>query len=576
MSKELSKIELADIFMNNPQGIIVLEADNTIQAINPKAEKLLAVTAEKAIGLRLQEICPQLIVHEKIMKEVTTFINGTKIKTHLFATGGLPGSTKFILFMEVVPHEEKWDTLANVINTIDDAVMVCDKQGKLIIYNEAAQRMDGLLQEQVLGKHVTHVYLLTQEQSLLLRAMKLRKPILNQYQNYTTYTGKNLNIVCSTYPLFKDNEIVGAVSIMKDYSKIKELSDKIIDLQEQLNEKNRVKVTQKTPGTAKYTFKDIIGISSSLQKTITWAQRAARTNSPVLIYGETGTGKELFSQSIHNASPRRKRPFLAVNCAAIPENLLEGILFGTVKGAFTGAVDRPGLFEQAAGGTLLLDELNSMSIGLQAKLLRVLQEGTVRRLGGVAEIPVDVRVISNLNVEPTLAIEKKQLREDLYYRLSVVYLKIPPLKERKEDIPLLAKHFITSYNTKMGKQITEIATDVMEMFIKYSWPGNVREFQHAIESAMNVLTDEETILLPEHLPAHIRRKLDPNPQDSRKLNLYLENEPLSKTLEKVEQQVIFQALERNQWNVSLTARQLGLRRQSLQYRVKKYCLKQPS
>lgn len=471
-------------------------------------------------------------------------------------------------------NNSKWNLLTNIINSIDDAILVCDKKGHLIEYNDASQRMEGLLREQVLGKHVTNVYMLTDAQSLLLQAIKQQKPILNQRQNYTTYTGRKIDIMCSTFPLFEDNEIVGAVSLMKDYSQIKELSEKIIELQEQLFRKGKETKAKKTVQAAKFTFDQLVGMSNCIRQAITWAKRAAKSSSHVLIYGETGTGKELFAQSIHNASYRSNNPFVAVNCAAIPENLLEGILFGTVKGAYTGAIDRPGLFEQAHSGTLLLDEMNSMSIGLQSKLLRVLQESTIRRLGDINEIPVDVRIISNINAEPLIAIKEKQLREDLYYRLSAVYLEIPPLRHRLEDIPLLARSFIDKYNHSLGRNITEISPKGMEILMNYFWPGNVREFQHVIESAMNIIEDQETVLLPIHFHTRIREAIQTNSSDTTNITFPLEVKPLANTLEELERFVIYHALQNNQWNVSRTAKLLDLKRQSLQYRIRKYDIKQ--
>ena len=191
----------------------------------------------------------------------------------------------------------------------------------------------------------------------------------------------------------------------------------------------------------------------------------------MLIYGETGTGKELFAQSIHSDSPRRYMPFIAQNCAALPESILESILFGTTKGSFTGAEDKPGLFEQADGGTILLDEINNMHISLQTKLLRVLQEGVIRRLGGVSDIPVDVRIIATTNEKPSELLKKGKLRHDLYYRISVINVEIPPLRERINDIDELIDFFIKKYNKKFAKNITGIEEEVINIFKKYKCPA---------------------------------------------------------------------------------------------------------
>lgn len=566
----IDKEILQYIFNNSYQAIIVLSSNNTILAINPKAVELLNLSEQDIIGRNLESICPELVINGRIINGVTNLISGTKVENRLV----YPEKTfNKILFLEEITEKEDISILEKVINSIDEAVMVCDSQGKFIIYNEANERLDGLKKEQVLGKHVSSVYNLTEETSLLLQAMRKRKPFIDRHQSYTNFAGKNLNIMCNTYPLFQGDKVIGAVSIQRDYSKIKKLSEKIIDLQEQLYEKNLNRSSNVSKKTGRYSFDDIIGVSDLLKQTIIHAKRAAKTNSPILIYGETGTGKELFAQSIHNYSQRSAEPFIGINCAAIPENLLEGILFGTVKGAYTGAVDRPGLFEQANGGTLLLDEINSMSLGLQAKLLRVLQENLVRRVGAIDEIAVDVRIITNMNIEPAVAIEKNLLRQDLFYRLGVVYLKIPLLKDRKEDIPILTKHFINKYNKILNKNVKGISDTVLEKFSKYSWPGNVRELQHVIESAMNIMVDKEEVIRLEHIPLHIVNivnKFEVNVPKKQVISITVEEEPLINTMERFEKQVILQTLEKSNWNISNAARKLKLKRQSLQYRLKKY------
>lgn len=313
-----------------------------------------------------------------------------------------------------------------------------------------------------------------------------------------------------------------------------------------------------------------------MERIVQQGKQIAKSDSSVMIYGETGTGKELLAQSIHNASRRSNGPFLAINCAAIPENLLEGLLFGTEKGAYTGAESRPGLFEQADSGTLLLDEINSMPIHLQSKLLRVLQEGTLRRVGGATELRVDVRVLSNINIPPYQAIQENKLRRDLFYRLGVVNLNIPPLRDRKEDIALLAKNFIFKYNKKLEKNVNDIDGATLERFLAYDWPGNVRELQHAIEHAMNLLPEDRCTITPDYIPDHILTESlfarqepaqeekgnpsqSPGPRDS-----------LNQTIHEVEYSNICKALRENGGNISRAAKQLQISRQNLQYRIKRY------
>src|SRR5699024_2979053 len=324
----------------------------------------------------------------------------------------------------------------------------------------------------------------------------------------------------------------------------------------------------------RYHFEQIIGANHAFAEVIHQAKLATRTTSSVLIIGETGTGKELFAQSIHNGSMRAAKPFIAQNCAAIPESLMESLLFGTKKGAFTDAADSPGLFEQADGGTLLLDEINSLDPLLQTKLLRVLQERTVRRIGDTKDKPIDVRIIATINEEPDTILESQQIRKDLYYRLSVVSLCLPPLRERKEDMLPLIQLFIAKYNQLFQMNIQGVDNTVLEMMYQHDWPGNVRELEHVIEGAMNIAIDEKTIQVS-HLTGRFRRKYQ---QSIPEKSFTEENEnktaPATETLEHkkalLEKTYIQQVLQENSQNITQSAKVLGLSRQSLQYRIKKY------
>jgi len=314
----------------------------------------------------------------------------------------------------------------------------------------------------------------------------------------------------------------------------------------------------------RYTFNDIIGNHESIVRLKVMGQRVAASSSSVLVIGETGTGKELLVQSIHSASERKNGPFVAQNCAALPATLLESILFGTVKGSFTGADNRPGLFELAEGGTLFLDEVNSMPLELQSKLLRVLQDGTVRRIGDSKSRQVDTRIISCTNVNPEEAVRNKELRLDLYYRLNVVTLKVPPLREHKEDISMLTRHFVSMYNRKFGCKVSGISEETYQIFHTYSWPGNIRELQHAIEHAMNIV-DGKVIEL-EHLPSHLLQWVGSQTGDE--CSLQLDGSSLSEVLNNVEKKYLTDAMEKFGGNISRAAVQLGLPRQTLQYKLK--------
>jgi arginine utilization regulatory protein len=271
----------------------------------------------------------------------------------------------------------------------------------------------------VTGLQPTEVYQLTDDTSLIMTCLRTRQPIINRHLVYKTHLGRIVNSLCSVFPLFRGGALVGAVCFVRDYNLLENTITSICS--HCVPEPS----TQRGSGTH-FVFADLVGDDPAFERCVKVAKMAALTPSPVMLAGETGTGKELFAQSIHNYGPRKEQPYVAINCAAIPENLLEGILFGTVKGSFTGAEDKQGLLEKASGGTLFLDEVNSMPLGLQAKLLRVIQERRVRRVGALEEREVDLKVLSSVNEDPHAAVERGRMRLDLFYRLGVVVVRIPP------------------------------------------------------------------------------------------------------------------------------------------------------
>lgn len=454
-----------------------------------------------------------------------------------------------------------------ILKNIDIGIHVVDNSGRTVLYNQAMADMEGLDIHEVMGKSILDIFpSLTPETSTLLTVQKTGKPIYNRYQTYLNNKGKQISTLNSTLPIKISTGKNGALEIAKNITKEKELSEKLVYLHQELASKDIDDRNLKG-----YTFKNLIGEDEKFLSAVEIARKAAMSSSTVLICGETGTGKELFAQSIHNGSSRKHKPLIAQNCAALPESLLEGILFGTVKGSFTGAINRPGLFEQANGGTLMLDEINSMGHSLQAKLLRVLQEGYVRRIGGLSDIPVDVRILATTNEDPLAILKKGILRKDLYYRLNVISVNIPPLRDRKSDILILTDHFIKKYNNILQKDIWYVSNEVKEAFQDYDWPGNVRELENIIESAINMINNGH-VIKSEHISREMHDILFKTDKHKHHLDLN-KDQPLQSIVEEVEKALIMEALQICENNISRSSENLGIKRQTLQHKLKKYNIK---
>lgn len=327
--------------------------------------------------------------------------------------------------------------------------------------------------------------------------------------------------------------------------------------------------------TEKYKFDKIIGKSKVLQEIFRLIEKVAPTDSTILIRGESGTGKELIARAIHHSSLRKDRKFIAVDCGALPETLLESELFGHVKGSFTGAiVTKRGLLEVANGGTFFMDEVGDLSLGIQSKLLRVLQEKEFRPIGGVKSIKVDVRLIAATNKDLESMIDEKTFREDLFYRLNIVPIYLPSLKERREDVPLLVHHFLEIYNRKRNKNVKGISPETMNLLVEYDWPGNVRELENIVERL--VIMNDSGIIEPEHLPTHIQGKHVcfniTTPQTNEELKI-IKKKVRTDAVENIEKAFVIDALKRSGWNVSRAAREVGMKRQNFQILMRKYHIK---
>ncbi len=461
-----------------------------------------------------------------------------------------------------------------ILSELDEGVIITDADGRIRFYNRAQAAIDGLEPEQVIGRHISEIYRLNENNSMLLRCIRNRAAIVNQLFYYRIRKGKLLHAIHSVYPLETEAAVKGAICFIRNGDVVEKIINESAAL---INECN----INPENGTS-FNFSDIIGGNPDLINCLNRAKNAARTRSPIMIFGETGTGKEIVAQAIHNYGPRRLKPFVAVNCAAIPDTLQESILFGTAKGAFTGAMDKKGLFEEAKGGTLYLDEIDSMPKTLQAKLLRTLQEKKIRKLGSPGEIPIDVRIISSVNKLYKSPIPEDLFRMDLFYRLSVVTLEIPPLRIRKADIDALTRHFINKNNYEMDAQVESVTPEVLEFFLTADWPGNVRELAHVIEGAINVM-GEERLIGPEHLPDYFERERNrtasaeteafrPHPEKSglEAVEDVQKDMEISRSLSLLqaqrEKEIIREAIANAGGNISRAARGLNISRQLLHYK----------
>ena len=396
---------------------------------------------------------------------------------------------------------------------------------------------------------------LTEETSTALTVLRTGEAIINKPQIMKFDDGTTVNAINTGFPLKNRDGLIGVVFLSSD-----------INAYNTTTESKSFNRKKHNIG-ATYTFDDIITQNADLLQTIRKLKKASKYNSNILLYGETGTGKELFAHAIHNYSNRSKMPFISQNCAAIPESLMESIIFGTTAGSFTGSKDKKGLFELTNGGTIFLDEINSMPLGLQAKLLRVIEERRIRKIGDEKEHDIDIRIIASTNEPPDELIKGNTFRSDLFYRLSVVNAEMLPLRERKDDIPVLYNHFVNRFNSTFGENIKGIDTQLLEFFMKYDWPGNVREFKNCIESAFNNVEGDKILL--SHIPRYIYNS-NVNKNEHSTVFSIQNGFTLQENIEYLERHLILDALKNAGYSITKTSRSLGIPRQSIYNKLKKY------
>ncbi len=457
-----------------------------------------------------------------------------------------------------------------IFDEFPSGVMVLNIDTKLVYYNKRQGQIDHLNPKDVIGKTLLDLYRVGDNRDFpTLRCLFSRQPLVNYPCYYRTHLGRLINSIHNVFPIFSSQRLKGCVCFIDEYGEL-------------LNRYNTVN-EPKEPGTSPrmdnkhHSFAELVTQDPIMLQIMDIISSAANSPSPIMLCGETGCGKEMFAKAIHDISRRRNKAFMTLNCAAIPETLLEGMLFGTVKGAFTGALDKPGIMEMADGGTIFLDEINSMPLTLQTKMLRAIQDQKIRRVGSTKEKAVSLKIISASNIHPLTAVSEGQMRADLLFRLGVVLVEIPPLRDRPTDIPLLIKHFIRKLNRRLGKNIERVSPELMDAFNRYHWPGNVRELEHSIEAAMNIIADGEQILRLEHFRSSLLHgvveKFSRHPQEKTEIQNRDGKMALSALGGEDEAIILEEALKAANYKAARAARSLGISAQLMNYKMNKYGLK---
>ncbi len=438
-----------------------------------------------------------------------------------------------------------------ILDSIADGVFTVDAKQKVTSFNRAAQEITGIIREEAIGRHCWEVFRasICEGQCSLRQTMETGKSIVNQPIFILNSQGQRIPVSIST-ALLKDERgrVIGGVETFRDLSVVEALRKEL---------ENR------------HSFFDIISKNEGMHRLFGILEQVAESNTTVLLVGESGTGKELFAKAIHSLSPRKTGPIITINCGALPDNLLESELFGYKAGAFTDAKkDKPGRLALAEGGTLFLDEIGDISPALQVRLLRVLQDKVYEPLGSTKSLKADVRIVAATNSDLEELVRGGSFRQDLYYRINVVKLVLPPLRDRKEDIPLLADHFIRKFNRLNAKEIQGLSPEVFPILMSHDFPGNVRELENIIEYA-NVVCKNSLIgskHLPDYLVCGLNRTRPLMPEDSPKGTISWED---------VERNFIYEVLRRNEWNRSATASQIGIHISTLWRKMKRLNIKAP-
>lgn len=556
---EQSNIANEQILESIPVGIVVVDVNSSIVFINNYGLKLINKTLREVIGKNIVEVIPTselpaVLINKQNHVGSTQLINGKEVivnRSPIFSGDNVIGAVDvFQDISELVGMKELNEKFKKILECSGDLICFVDESRKISYINPAYKQYLPNSSDNVLGKDLMDV----SPDGLRMKVFNSREKVEN-----IVYQKEGLDMLSTVEPLFIDGTFKGILSISRPVNQIKNLLKKLEQSQEELNYYKEELMRHMELNSS---FEDIIGVSGSLKDSLFIAEKASKSISTVLIRGESGTGKELIAKAIHNNSIRKDKPFVRVNCAAIPENLLESELFGYEKGAFTGAIkSKPGKFALADEGTIFLDEIGDMSKSMQVKLLRVLQEKEFESVGGIITQKVDVRIIAATNRNLEDMIKKGEFREDLYYRLNIITISLPPLRNRKEDINLLVEHFIKKINKKLNKNIKGIDKESLIYLQEYNWPGNIRELENVIERAMNMCEGE--IITVRDLPFFLTNTVSRN---EGLINLVNGN---LLPLEEYEKEIISMAMKKYK-SYNKAGKVLGLTHRTVALKCEKY------
>ncbi len=562
-----------DVIINSTHdGMIAIDSSYRVELFNQAAEEILQLSREKVLNEDVREVIPNTRLHLILDKGEAELQRTQKVEETTIVTNRVPvrdrqgniigaaavfrDKTEVVkLAEEITDLKEMRSMLEAIINSTQDAISVVDEEGRGILINPAYTRLTGLTEEDVIGKPADVD--IAEGESMHYKVLKTQEPVQGERMKVGP---QKKDVIVDVAPIIVEGDLKGSVGVIHDVSEIKRLTEELDEAKRKLRELQ-----------AHYSFDDIVGESDTMQAVKNKARKASQTPVTVLLRGESGTGKELFAHAIHNNSSRQSQNFIRVNCSSLVDNLLESELFGYEEGAFTGAQSggKTGLFEEADGGTIFLDEIGKISKNLQTKLLRVLQEKEIVRVGGTHPINVDVRVIVATNINLERAVQEDEFREDLYYRLNVFPLYIPPLRERKEDIPTLVHHIIRKFNQEYGRSVTGCTDEVLEKLKEYYWPGNVRELENVIGQAMIHMGLNENVIKFKHLPGLESSQHTP-PAARQSISSSLEEQSLKEIMNETEKKLILEALDKTDGNRKEAAKKLGIAVRSLYYKMDKY------